>query len=676
MNLLKANFLLICFAFILKPNAIAQVETKFLASDGAISDQYSTSVDVYNNSIIVGAHLHNSMSNNDAGAAYLYELNGMNWVETKFIASDVQQFDYYGISVAIDGSRIVIGAPKEDTNAFNAGAAYVYDWNGSSWVETKLMASDGGIGDHFGISVDIDGDRIIVGAYLNEISGNDTGAAYIYDWNGSTWVETKLAASDGEHSDMFGVSVSIDNNRAIVGAHLSDDNNSQSGSAYIYDWDGMNWVETKLTASDASGGDHFGFSVSVDDDRLAIGAPHYYGNSSASGGTYIYDWDGMSWIETILLPSDGYNTDRFGYAVSVDSDRVAVGSPMDDDNGGSSGSVYVYDWNGSTWTETKVTASDGANADKLGSSISVNGSNVLSGAPFHKINGTQVGAAYLFDAQAPSGINCNWLATIYNPFSGFREPNVLPCSFVSSGVAYIPPGATSEPVYWTGFINPNSYDYSADDVILEARVKNSNADGGIFCYDTELWIYGENNFASVGIMDLAASCEQYAYMGTDFDFQTGQTYDMTNLQSDLSSFQNIKLEVNSNAISVYKDGGLLRSMAYTNSLGDIKGLKIAFKGSGTVDWITLKEASSGTLIFEELFDNCNTICPDCNDTQELNQHIIPACVYEANEIIIGNGEIDSNNDVLFRSGQEIELSSGFEVKSGAEFQAIIGNCSY
>ena len=161
------------------------------------------------------------------------------WTQvTKRIASDGDVQDWFGWSVSLDGDRAIVGAPADFANGlFYSGAAYAFAWDGGAWTEVaKLTASDGTYNDYFGWSVSLDGDRALVGAYLdNEGSAADVGSAYVYEWDGSAWVETKLTASDGETGDEFGYSVSLAGDRALVGAWRDDDNGQDSGSAYFFE---------------------------------------------------------------------------------------------------------------------------------------------------------------------------------------------------------------------------------------------------------------------------------------------------------------------------------------------------------------------------------------------------------------------------------------------------------
>ena len=174
----------------------------------------------------------------DAGSAYIFEVNGTDWNETmKLTASDAAEGDVFGSSVSIDGDRAIIGANRNDDDAgTDAGSAYIFEFDGTQWKETAILtASDAAANDNFGRSVSINGDRAIIGAPGNDDDGNASGSAYIFEVNGTDWNETmKPTASDAAADDLFGSSVSIDGDRAIIGANQNDDNGSNSGSAYIF----------------------------------------------------------------------------------------------------------------------------------------------------------------------------------------------------------------------------------------------------------------------------------------------------------------------------------------------------------------------------------------------------------------------------------------------------------
>ena len=235
----------------------------------------------------------------------------------KLLASDGATFDYFGSSISVsgDGSTIVVGAYADDDKGNASGSAYIFDRDGNELG--KLTASDGAAGDFFGrsISVSGDGSTIVVGAYLDDDDGTgftDSGSAYIFDRDGQQLA--KLTASDAAANDFFGSSISVsgDGSTIVVGAHIDDDNGSGSGSAYIFDRDGNELA--KLTASDGAMGDLFGYSISVSNDgsTIVVGAVRDDDNGSGSGSAYIFDRDGNELAK--LTASDGSANDEFGYS--------------------------------------------------------------------------------------------------------------------------------------------------------------------------------------------------------------------------------------------------------------------------------------------------------------------------------------------------------------------------
>ncbi|WP_179336660.1 LamG-like jellyroll fold domain-containing protein [Winogradskyella ludwigii] len=322
-------------------------QTKLTASDAAAGDQFGTTVAIDGDYAIVGAYA-NSDAGGSSGSAYIFERSGNSWTEqTKLTASDAATADFFGYSVAIDGDYAIVGAFGNDDAGGSSGSTYIFVRLGGSWAEqTKLTASDAAASDYFGYSVAIDGDYAIVGAYGNDDAGNNSGSAYIFVRSGSTWTEQEeLTAFDTAGGDQFGSSVSIAGDYAIVGAFGNDDAGSSSGSAYIFVRSGSSWTEqVKLTASDAAAIDIFGNSVSIAGDYAIVGA---FGNDDAgnsSGSAYIFVRSGNSWAEEEkLTASDAAAGDQFGYSVAIQGDYVIVGANGNDDNGNSSGSAYFFE---------------------------------------------------------------------------------------------------------------------------------------------------------------------------------------------------------------------------------------------------------------------------------------------------------------------------------------------
>ena len=251
----------------------------------------------------------------------------------------------------------------------------------TSPLENKLTASDGAQGDKFGYSVSIDGDTAVIGA-----TGSNSDSAYVYVRTNGVWSEqAKLTASDGTAGDNFGTSVSIDGDTAVIGAPFDDDNDYNSGSAYVYVRSNGVWTEQqKLTASDGAADDQFGLSVSIAGDTAVIGAHNDDDNGNGSGSAYVYVRSNGVWSEQQkLTASDGAQDDYFGYSVSIDGDTAVIGAWRDDDdgNGSDSGSAYVYVRTNGVWSEqAKLTASDGTAGDNFGTSVSIDGDTAVIGA--------------------------------------------------------------------------------------------------------------------------------------------------------------------------------------------------------------------------------------------------------------------------------------------------------
>ena len=206
--------------------------------------------------------------------------------------------DAFGFSVSIGGTVIVAGAPYKQVGSFaNQGLSYIFDLNGNE--VGIITASDGVANDNFGYSVAAACGKIVVGAPKhNSNSNSDQGAAYIYDYDGTN--EVKLIASNGASYDAFGTSVAVGSGRIVVGAYDNDINgNANQGAVYIYDLDG-NEVGI-ITASDGAPNDEFGNSVAVGEGKIVGGSPRRNSNSVIdSGAIYIYNTQKFDHILDIL----------------------------------------------------------------------------------------------------------------------------------------------------------------------------------------------------------------------------------------------------------------------------------------------------------------------------------------------------------------------------------------
>eukprot|EP00633_Aureoumbra_lagunensis_P007338 CAMPEP_0197322888 /NCGR_PEP_ID=MMETSP0891-20130614/70176_1 /TAXON_ID=44058 ORGANISM="Aureoumbra lagunensis, Strain CCMP1510" /NCGR_SAMPLE_ID=MMETSP0891 /ASSEMBLY_ACC=CAM_ASM_000534 /LENGTH=1392 /DNA_ID=CAMNT_0042815401 /DNA_START=114 /DNA_END=4293 /DNA_ORIENTATION=- len=319
--------------------------------------------------------------------------------------------DWFGTSVALYETRIVVGAPYDDDLGTWSGSAYVFDYSSAagSWSQiAKLVASDGAADVGFGTSVALYETRIVVGAYGDD---DKAGSAYVFDYSSAagSWSHTaKLVASDGGTKDYFGFVVALYETRIVVGAYGDDD---KAGSAYVFDYSTAagSWSQTaKLVASDGAAGDEFGISVALYETRIVVGA--YYDDElgSNSGSAYVFDYSSAagSWFQTAKLwASDGWDGDWFGNSVALYETRIVVGAHFDDDLGENSGSAYVFDYSSAagSWSQTaKLVASDGAADDWFGRSVAIYETRIVVGAHGDDEVDRESGSAYVFDAPALS----------------------------------------------------------------------------------------------------------------------------------------------------------------------------------------------------------------------------------------------------------------------------------
>ncbi|MEA3476911.1 MAG: T9SS type A sorting domain-containing protein, partial [Bacteroidota bacterium] len=322
-------------------------DTVLLAGDGTSPARFGWAVDVKDNYIFIGAD-QDPANGIWAGAAYVYKLDSVSgeWnMHQKITPDDIQLGDLFGSSVSVSGDKLLIGAKGADDNV---GAAYIYTNDGTQWVQEARLTPLNYIGSepYFGISVGLDGNYAIIGASLDDSGGNKSGAAFIFYNDGNSWSQqAKLLSGDVNPDDYFGFSVSLSGEYAIVGAVNAIHQTFRSGAAYIFKRSDAQWTEQiKLLDSNSTIDIAFGASVSLQGNYALIGVPEDDQNGSHSGTAYIYENDGTDWIElTKLLASDGVESDRFGWSVNIDEERAVVGAPVQYAGGLYCGAAYLYE---------------------------------------------------------------------------------------------------------------------------------------------------------------------------------------------------------------------------------------------------------------------------------------------------------------------------------------------
>ena len=396
-------------------NLVWTYEDELNPSEISQDNNFGYSVAIDENVAIVGARYVDVNDQLDAGTAYIFRKTNNQWVQEAILtADDGQANDYFGYTVAVDDNTAVVGAYGDDENGNIAGAAYVFAKEGDQWVQKNKLYAPAGEAhafDLFGYSVGVSGNRIIVGASTADGVVENAGAAYIFNYDGSNWVFGQEINSgvDALAYDHFGTFVAIDGNYLIVGAEQDDDakicsdSGCDAGAAYIFNYDGVNWVQqSQLIANDAAVFDLFGVSVDISGDAAIVGA---FAENSFKGAAYVFRRNGNQWNqETKLTLQNGAISDSFGYSVGISQDQVIVGSYGRETAGvQNAGAAYIYlrdaisgEWNQETAFPVNNLPILGIQ-DNFGFSVGISQDQAIVGAPFSNPDGiSDAGASYVF----------------------------------------------------------------------------------------------------------------------------------------------------------------------------------------------------------------------------------------------------------------------------------------
>lgn len=314
---------------------------------GQSQDRYGSAVGIGDGRIAIGAFGDVIGGRLDQGSVWTWQRGPSGWsAEQQLIAADGLTSDAYGFSLAMDGDRILVGAPGNDGAGVQAGAGYVYRRGAGGWaLEGKLLPpSAGGLA---GISVALDGDLAVLGAPTARVGDNPLqGAAHVYAWNGQDWIlQQTVVAPDGAANDVFGSAVALAGERLVVGA--PDDSEGTTieahGSAHVYTRGGGTWTrQARLTAPVLVAGMRYGEAVAVDDERVVVGAPGTeIAGVAERGRVYAYAGaalDQPSAIEVADAPAFA----GFGRVLALDFGAIAVGSPAEAGSNPVEGRVRVY----------------------------------------------------------------------------------------------------------------------------------------------------------------------------------------------------------------------------------------------------------------------------------------------------------------------------------------------
>lgn len=392
---------------------------KFELEKGPSYSQFGNSVSVFGNKVLVGSK--GDITNGyNFGSASIFELKNGQWVlEEKLFPSDGVDNLKFGTSVSLSEKYAVISAGTlEDM------AVYIFELVDNIWIEKQKidLPSDSSY-DGEGLVVDIDASRIAIGSssYESE-SGIHSGAVFIFERLNSQWLQTAVLTASDKHTFMgFGGSISLSGNRILIGARYDDMGdvlaNYATGSVYIFDFINDEWLETtKLIASDAQRRDRFGYSVSLLDDRLLVGASAHSAFEQ-KGKAYIFELNQENiWQEKrILFSGVELYSDGFGRSVSLTKNHHIIGAPYDrNDEDTLVGAVYAFDSN-NNWSKTKIDLENTNTYSQFGGSIDVFDNRIVAGDTGDNEKGVAAGATHILNITPFNKIQSGHSALWYNP---------------------------------------------------------------------------------------------------------------------------------------------------------------------------------------------------------------------------------------------------------------------
>lgn len=311
---------------------------------------FGASVAVTAERVVVGAPSATGEGGDETGAVHVFERETEWQHQATLTPDDGRPNDRFGSAVAAVDGRIVVGAQHHDVDGRHTGAAYVFEPTQGKWSQAqKLVASDGDAGDSFGYDVAATADRLFVSAVGEEADGGaSAGAVYVFQpaggGSGGNWSQqAKLTAEDGESGDSFGISLAVDADRLLVGAYAdANQQGTAAGTAYEFAHRNGGWAQrAKLVGDDVGSEAYFGSAVGLSEDVAVVGAQGAERGDAETGAAYLFERDGDGWQEeTVLAPDDLESGAWFGHAVALDGDRVAVGAPEQPTDDGT-GAVYV-----------------------------------------------------------------------------------------------------------------------------------------------------------------------------------------------------------------------------------------------------------------------------------------------------------------------------------------------
>lgn len=352
--------------YIFKRDGTSWSQQAYIVPAGTAANDFagfSVSISEDGNTVAVGAY-QNATAGTGAGCVYVYTRTGTSWgLQVKLTPSwSSQTFNRFGYSVDLsnDGNTLVVGAPiYTGTGADFQGLVAVYTRSGSAWgAPTTITIAGALVNDQLGTAVAIsgDGNTLALGAIGANTAGiEDVGAVYVYTRSGSVWTQrATIKPTNGAAFDNVGAAIALSSNgnTLAIGAPLHNVSGSNTGSAYVWVWDGANWFQQQeLSVPNVMTNGQFGFSVSLSSDgnTCVVGYPYdSSGSVDQAGSIYLFSRVGVSWVrQQKIVATASSSTDRMGKAISLDSSGryLAAGVDLVDTTAGSNaGAAYVFLW--------------------------------------------------------------------------------------------------------------------------------------------------------------------------------------------------------------------------------------------------------------------------------------------------------------------------------------------
>lgn len=305
-------------------------------ANNPFGDQFGFAVAIDGNNAIVGAPMDDD--GNNSGAAYLFDAISGDLLQT-FLDPNPSNNSEFGHSVAVNGNRVLVGTPSEDTGAPNTGAAHLFDVTTGDLLHTFNNPTPEG-GDLFGDAVALEGDRVLIGAFLDDEGEENSGAAHLFDATTGDFLQT-FSNPTPARGDVFGSALAISGNTIAIGARADDEGANNSGVVHLFDATTGDFQQT-ITNPTPDVGDVFGVSLTAHGNTLLVGAIADDEGASNSGAAHVFDLTTGELLQTLNNPTPEEG-DLFGNGVAFEGDRAIVAAFGADDGGENTGAVYVFE---------------------------------------------------------------------------------------------------------------------------------------------------------------------------------------------------------------------------------------------------------------------------------------------------------------------------------------------